>query len=331
MLSEKQIEITNKLLSNKVFSYKGPMFSSNWDHWSSNDGVQIDFDYTIRLSGYKKMISVGEYWDYIKVDVIITKLNNDFLKRLNDSGVVDPVILNSDVKYKLLEDITSILSIFTGTDKRVLLSSVIIDDKVKDNIQENIITEKRMSRQAIRDVVRDVISKVKDKKPGEFYLPENENEVYHFSNLPFDFSVELYLKIDTDVEGYKTTAFYSPEDDVIEMIIIFNPNEISKHYYNMVGEINELIAHELEHAYQEYYGEFDRDYDDEEEIEDPYEYYTQEHEIPAQLKGFKRLAKLRKQPVEVIARKWFDEHKDIHGLTDTQIKKVLKKILSYQL
>ena len=50
----------------------------------------------------------------------------------------------------------------------------------------------------------------------------------------------------------------------------------------MVGEINELIAHELEHAYQEYYGEFDRDYDDEEEIEDPYEYYTQEHEIPAQ-------------------------------------------------
>jgi hypothetical protein len=87
------------------------------------------------------MISVGEYWDYIKVDVIITKLNNDFLKRLNDSGVVDQVILNSDVKYKLLEDITSILTIFTGTDSRVLLSSVIVDIKVKDSIQENIITE----------------------------------------------------------------------------------------------------------------------------------------------------------------------------------------------
>jgi hypothetical protein len=187
MLTEKQIEVTNKILSNKVFTYKGPMFSSNWDRQSSNDGVEIDFDYTIRLSGYKKMISVGEYWDYIKVDVIITKLNNDFLKRLNDSGVVDHVILNSDVKYKLLEDITSILSIFTGTDKRVLLSSVIIDDKVKDNIQENIITEKRMSRQAIRDVVRDIVYKVKDKKPGEFYLPENENEVYQFTNLPFDF------------------------------------------------------------------------------------------------------------------------------------------------
>ena len=34
--------------------------------------------------------------------------------------------------------------------------------------------------------------------------------------------------------------------------------------------------------------------------------------------------------VEVIAKKWFDEHKDIHGLIDAQIKKVLKKILSYQ-
>ena len=66
MLSEKQIEITNKLLSNKVFTYRGPMFSSNWDQLSINDGAQIDFDYTIRLSGYKKMISVGEYWDYIK-------------------------------------------------------------------------------------------------------------------------------------------------------------------------------------------------------------------------------------------------------------------------
>jgi hypothetical protein len=74
------------------------------------------------------MISVGEYWNYIKVDVIITKFNNDFLKRLNDSGVVDQVILNSDVKYKLLEDITSILTIFTGTDSRVLLSSVIVDN-----------------------------------------------------------------------------------------------------------------------------------------------------------------------------------------------------------
>ncbi len=328
MLSEKQIEITNKLLSNKVFTYRGPMFSSNWDQLSSNDGVEIDFDYTISLSGYKQMITIGEYMHYLKVDVNIIKLKSDFIKRLNDGDAVKLVIMNSDVKYKLLEEIKDILTIFAGTNVRVLLSNITVDDKTKENIQENIITEKRMSRQAIRDVVRDIIYKVKDKKPGDFYLPENENEVYHFSNLPFDFSVELILKLDTDIEGYKTTAFYSPEDDVIEMIIIFNPNRISKHYYNMVGEINELIAHELEHAYQEYYGEFDRDYDD--EVEDPYKYYTQEHEIPAQLKGFKRLAKLRNQPVEVIAKKWFDEHKDIHGLTDAQIKKVLKKILSYQ-
>jgi hypothetical protein len=329
MLSEKQIEITNKLLSNKVFTYRGPMFSSNWDQLSSNDGVEIDFDYTISLSGYKQMITIGEYMHYLKVDVNIIKLKSDFIKRLNDGDAVKLMIMNSDVKYKLLEEIKDILIIFAGTNVRVLLSSITVDDKTKENIQENIITEKRMSRQAIRDVVRDIVYKVKDKKPGDFYLPENENEVYHFSNLPFDFSVELILKLDTDIEGYKTTAFYSPEDDVIEMIIIFNPNKISKHYYNMVGEINEIIAHELEHAYQEYYGEFDRDYDN--EVEDPYKYYTQEHEIPAQLKGFKRLAKLRKQPVEVIAKKWFDEHKDIHGLTGTQIKKVLKKILSYQL
>jgi hypothetical protein len=306
------------------------MFSSNWDQLSSNDGVEIDFDYTISLSGYKQMITIGEYMHYLKVDVNIIKLKSDFIKRLNDGDAVKLVIMNSDVKYKLLEEIKDILTIFAGTNVRVLLSNITVDDKTKENIQENIINEKRMSRQAIRDVVRDIVYKVKDKKPGDFYLPENENEVYHFSNLPFDFSVELILKLDTDIEGYKANAFYSREDDVIEMIIIFNPNGISKHYYNMVGEINEIIAHELEHAYQEYYGEFDMDDEDEDEIEDPYKYYTQDHEIPAQLKGFKRLAKLRKQPVEVIAKKWFDEHKDIHGLTDSQIKKVLKKILSYQ-
>ena len=85
----------------------------------------------------------------------------------------------------------------------------------------------------------------------------------------------------------------------------------------------------MEHAFQEVYGEFDRDRDDD-ETEIPYEYYTQEHEIPAQYKGFKRLSKLRKEPLLMTVKNWFKTHKDIHGLSDNETEKVIEKIMNYK-
>jgi len=319
MLSEKQIEIINKVLSKKVFRYSGPIFGQS--------AIIADFNYTIHLLGYKKMISFGEYRDFLEVDVIILKLNDNFTKNL-DSTSVKHLLMNS-IKHYLLEEIKKFLIIFTDSNLRVLLSDIKILDNEMENIRENIITETRMSRQGIRTVVRDIINIVKKGKKGFFYLPDDDMELYEFPDIPFTFNVELTLKTSSKVEGYKMNGFYSPEDDVIEIVILFNPKTIQKELYNMVGELNETIAHELEHGHQTYNDEFP-DKNDGQKITDSLEYYTQEHEIPAQYQGFKRLSQLRKEPISVVAKRWFDTHKDIHGLTDDEVNVVLDKVLNYK-
>lgn len=313
MLTQNQFNRTNQLIQNRVFNYKGGLIS---------DGdIVVDIDYKVRLLGYKKLISIGEWRDFVKVEVEFIKYNNAISKKIfGDLFTIEN--LPYYFKTKIDWEITDFLTIFDD-DIKVVIDNFIIPK----NDEQETLTESKMTRQAIRDVVRDIIGKVKQKKKGLFYLPENEEEVYSYSNLPFTFSVELTLKLDKKINGYKTTGYYSPEDDVIEMIIIFNPNGIEKHLYELVGEVNEIIAHEIEHAFQEVYGEFDRDYDD--DVEDPYEYYTQEHEIPAQYKGFKRLSKLRKEPLLMTAKQWFKTHKDIHGLSDDEVEKVIEKIMNY--
>jgi hypothetical protein len=98
--------------------------------------------------------------------------------------------------------------------------------------------------------------------------------------------------------------------------------------YDIVGELNEVIAHELEHSLQSYRGEFDGEKTD--EVTDPMEYYLQSHEIPAQIAGFKRIARLRRLPLETVIRQWFDSHGDIHSMNKKQQEKVIKTLLDYK-
>ena len=60
----------------------------------------------------------------------------------------------------------------------------------------------------------------------------------------------------------------------------------------------------------------------------PFKYYTQPHEVDAQIFGFNRLAKLSKRPFETIVRNWFDKNKDIHKLNKNETQKVINIILT---
>lgn len=311
MLSQNQIEKVNIILKDKVFKYKGPIIL--------NVEVESDIDYTVELLGYKKMISVGEWVEYMKVSVSIISLN-DQLSKLVFSWDLSKKDFPDYLKQMLSYDISQTLSIFDTTDNRVLIESISLNLP-----KEEIVTESRMSKIAIRTVVRDIIEKVKKGKSGFFYLPE-DNEEYEFTNLPFSFSVELILKIDFNLDKFKVNGYYVPEEEVIELLVIFNPKKIREQLYELVGDLNELFAHELEHGYQEYRGEFQ---DDNEEPEESLLYYTQDKEIPAQYRGFKRLANLTKKPIKDVASEWFEKNKDIHGLTDDEIKIVMDKVLNY--
>jgi hypothetical protein len=208
----------------------------------------------------------------------------------------------------------------------------IFDDNIRTTIDsltfdvQKPITESnmsRMSRNAVRTTVKDILNVIKDKEPGEFYLPGDDGEEYSFSNLPFTYSVNLFIETDDNIDGYQLGGNFSSEDDVIEIGIKFNPKTLRKNAYDIIGELNDIVAHELEHGFQ---------YITEGKVyqEPPSEslgYYTQPDEIRAQRVGLRRLAKLRKLPFNNVVSEWFDTHRDIHGLTENEQEIVINEIL----
>jgi len=91
-----------------------------------------------------------------------------------------------------------------------------------------------------------------------------------------------------------------------------------------LGELNQVVAHEIRHLDQKTKGTFDLNIPEE---EDPFKYYTQPHEIDAQVFGFKRLSKITKKPYELIVKNWFNKHKDIHRLNDKEMIEVINILL----
>ena len=66
MISEKHIERINKVIKDMVFEYEGNIFTTD---------LEIKFDYQFAITGQRKMISVGEYYDYL--DILIEIINAD--------------------------------------------------------------------------------------------------------------------------------------------------------------------------------------------------------------------------------------------------------------
>jgi len=325
VLPKKVIDSINKKLVKKHFKFKKNYYS---------------FDYMFQfLPDNKKMRRMGNWTEFYTISVTIFNLNETFKKVLTlfknsnfdfneNNGIMDimdlmyQLYMLGQIEQEILEFLEPLQIKHFKIDQILVYSSELeLDTKQLNEI--------RMNRQAIRTIVKDILNTVKEKKEGNVYLPEDitgELE-YEFLNTKQSYSVELTLVTNNIIGGYKIEGNYSPDDDVIEIGIEYNPNTITKQLYELAGELNEVLAHEMEHSTQEYYDEFDRV---EQEPDTPIEYYTQEHEIPAQYQGFKRLSKLRKVPMEVVVNDWFDTHRDIHGLTPDEEQQVITQILNYQ-
>jgi len=320
MLTEKQLNRINKLLSTRTFKYKGRIIND------LPESMISDIDYKFKIDGYKKMTSVGEEYDYALLNVVITGLNDKFSQLLftpedNEQGKMIAKSFENRL-YKFYSDLnlemTRFLRIFDGNIRTTI-------DSLTFDVQKPITESKmsRMSRNAVRTTVKDILNVIKDKEPGEFYLPGEDGEEYSFSNLPFTYSVNLFIETDDNIDGYELGGNFSSEDDVVEVGIKFNPKTLRKNIYNIIGELNDIVAHELEHGFQ---------YITEGKVyqEPPSEslgYYTQPDEIRAQRVGLRRLAKLRKLPFNDVVSEWFNTHRDIHGLTENEQEIVINEIL----
>ena len=162
---------------------------------------------------------------------------------------------------------------------------------------------------------------------------------YTFNDFPVKFSVDLTIKPNKRIKGYRINAsagsHYRLENGEkvpyydIEVEIQRNPQENLKPLlYKMVGELNIAIAHEMEHLLQAHYGEeFEGDED-----ATGFTYYTLPVEVPAQLVGFKRLYDLRRNrnpevKFEDIVRQWFIDQRYISKLTKGEEDNVIKNIV----
>jgi len=344
MISERQIELINKIASKETFKYTGEIIS----------GVDIkaDIDYKFKITGHRKMMSVGEYYDYLLLKVVITGVHDRISKLLFDPTPTEEgkMIAKSfeNRLYKfysdLNQDIQDYLKYFNDSGEEFVRTT--IDDLSFDfkdspklnlennkklrifvsNLKQSILESdmSRMSKIAVRTTVTDIVRKLKDGESGTFYLPSEDGEEYEFTNLPFKYSVELILKIDDDLDGFQVNGSYSSDDEVIEVMVVYNPKTLRRNFYNIIGELNDIVAHELEHLYQYFKGEHTYKY----QPKKSFKYYTQPHEIGAQRAGFRRVAKLRKLPFNDVVRDWFETHKEVHGLTDDEMEKVIKIIIN---
>ena len=199
-----------------------------------------------------------------------------------------------------------------------------LDLKIKSLLNEN-----NNKREEIRKIVRDVISVFKKNDEGNFYLPEDVNgeEFYDFDKIKAILTIELTIIIDDEIDKFEVNADWISDDDVIELTINYNSENKNKLLYDLSGELNEIIAHEIRHIDQETTGSYNTKTRKGQEGK---KYYTQPHELDAQIFGFKRISKLTKTPFDVVVKRWFNTHSNLHQMNDTDVKYVIDKIMEFK-
>ena len=200
-----------------------------------------------------------------------------------------------------------------------------LDLKIKSLLNEN-----NNKREEIRKIVRDIISIFKKKDEGNFYLPEDVNgeEFYDFNKIKAILTIELTIIIDDEIDKFEVNADWISDDDVIELTIEYNSENKNKLLYDLSGELNEIIAHEIRHIDQETTGSYNTKVS--KLLKTEKKYYTKPHELDAQIFGFKRISKLTKTPFDVVVKRWFNTHHNLHQMNDTDVKYVIKKIMSFK-
>lgn len=321
------IERLNEFLKDHSFVIQDPF----------GDGLNEKMNLTVKvqLTGVKPMISVGEWKDFIEYTLFLEDIDSQFGRGLFGHQFAalktnDYKLSNTDTTFYLttvkVNDVLRNFLKYWGIDKYVTCTRVVnnvanVDPKY---MTEGLIMEGKYDG-IVRQLVKDVLTTIKYQKEGEFILPEDISGemTYNFSQLDTAFTIELNLTTSDDVETVDVDGAYYPEDDVIGIEIITNPNLNREILEELHFELNELIRHELEHIIQ-----YERGDDiPEKEPKQPIKYYSQPHELQAQIAGFKRRAKKERKPLENVIRNWFEKNKSKHRLSPKNVEVLINRIL----
>jgi len=335
MDEDKLVKFINNKIKNKVFEIKDPI--SGLEH------IVPEIDFKVEIVGQKDMITVGEWREYLVYDMYIYPLknpnNSKYIEILEETlRKVAEICRKKNIRVQDWDfrgsyggiislaniEIKKFTKIF-DSDYVTVRDVYFIDDK---KINEGYITEAKYDG-ATRTLVRDIIDVYKKNDEGEFSLPEDfsEDEITYDFGDGLDFiTIELEITKDETIDDFFVDGeiYYQDDQQTIIIQIIYNPKLKYKIIENLIGELNDTVRHEIEHIKQHQRGDkFPK------EPKKQITYYTQKHQVEALIKGFKRRAKVERRPVEDVMRSWFQKYKVRHNLTDSQVEKVITKLLTY--
>ena len=131
MISEKHIERINKVIKDMVFEFKGNIFTPD---------LSVKFEYQFAITGQRKMISVGEYHDYLDVLVEIIDADDHSIKLLAvfsllKNNVNNDYILKTRLDNALSEELSYF---FNESYVRVQIVKVQIGEELQEKINNEL-------------------------------------------------------------------------------------------------------------------------------------------------------------------------------------------------
>jgi hypothetical protein len=311
MSMEQRFLLFNKFYSDKIYTFKGQLLN--------NVNIDIEIDYKIKIIGTRQFIVVGELVDHVSIDLEILDVNpkvfSTIFEKIDDGATF--MSRYYTFSKRLLSETASALSLFSINEEPWF-------EKIHMK-KENTLTEAIKPRSTVRTIVNDIIKIFKEKGVGYFELPEDLNGemTYTFGGMDSELTVEVNIIKTNEVDGLDVDGGYYKDEDTLEIEIMYNPTYGTEIMYDLVGKLNEVVRHELQHVIQ--YERGDKLPNDEPST--PEKYYTQKHEIEAQIKGLKRLSKLKREPFKKTVIDWFENNRHKHNLDKKSLEKVINIIL----
>jgi len=177
-----------------------------------------------------------------------------------------------------------------------------------------------------RRIVRDIIKIVRSGDEGSWELPSDLNgENYYKDGLYVFFDWNMNWN-ETD-QKYFVDGNYDDETETMAITLFINKNYYPQSLYDLIADLNDIIIHEYEHHYQNIglrpdNEHFKGDHDDQ---PTDWTYYLQPHEIPAIMKGIKRVMKLRRISFEEAIDGWYERNM-VDSIPKKDYDKLKKKL-----
>jgi len=201
---------------------------------------------------------------------------------------------------------------------------------IKEDNEHTTTYMSKIAEKATTDVVRDIFEIITLFEGGEDFviLPDYYTDIdgdeYEYGEL--EFNVELNILEGEQGENFVLDSAMGGEDNnTIYVDILISKEFNEKDYESLQIVLSEYVRHEIEHVLQELDPNRPNIINKDEEM-NPFDYYTQEHEVEAQKVGFERRAKMEDRPLEDVVNDYINYRQSVDKLTPREKTILVNKI-----